>query len=196
MDLRRILATSVGMTLATTLLLGLGYPLVVTALAQALFPRQAHGLGQTGEPVGSSLIGQPFASPGYFWSRPSAAGRGYEATASGGSNLGPTSRTLVERVRAEVARLQATNPGVAVPVDLVTTSASGLDPHISPAAAAFQVPRVAAARGITKATLERLVGEHTEGRQWGILGEPRVNVLRLNLALDRAAPQAGQHPAR
>lgn len=192
MDLRRILATSVGMTLATTLLLGLGYPLVVTALAQALFPRQADGLGESGEQVGSSLIGQPFASPGYFWSRPSAAGRGYEATASGGSNLGPTSRTLVARVRAEAARLQATNPGVAVPVDLVTTSASGLDPHISPAAAAFQVPRVAATRGIATATLERLVGEHTEGRQWGILGEPRVNVLRLNLALDRAAPQAGR----
>jgi len=188
MDMRRALATSVGMTLVTTLLLGLAYPLVVTALAQALFPRQANGLDETGQQVGAGLIGQPFSSPGYFWSRPSVAGHGYDASVSGGSNLGPTNRKLVERVRADVARLQATNPDVPVPVDLVTTSASGLDPHISPAAAAFQVPRVARERGIERAAVERLVREHTAGRQWGVLGEPRINVLLLNLALDRDHP--------
>jgi K+-transporting ATPase ATPase C chain len=176
------------MTIVTTLLLGLGYPLAVTALAQALFPRQANGLGTGDEQVGSSLIGQPFSSPGYFWSRPSAAGRGYDASASGGSNLGPTNRRLVERVRADVARLQATNPGAPVPVDLVTTSASGLDPHISPAAAAFQVSRVARERGVDRAVVERLVRAHTEGRQWGLFGEPRVNVLLVNVALDRDYP--------
>jgi len=194
MDIRRALATSVGMTLATTLLLGLGYPLLVTALAQALFPRQANGLHERGQQVGAGLIGQPFSSPGYFWSRPSAAGQGYDASASGGSNLGPTSRKLVERVRADVARLQATNPGVAVPVDLVTTSASGLDPHISPAAAAFQVPRVARERGVDRTVVERLVREHTGGRQWRLLGEPRVNVLMLNLALDRDYPVPAVSP--
>jgi len=188
MRIRRVFATSVGMTLVTTLLLGLGYPLVVTALGQALFPRQANGLDETGQRVGAGLIGQPFSSPGYFWSRPSAAGQGYDASASGGSNLGPTNRKLVDRVRADVARLQATNPGVPVPVDLVTTSASGLDPHISPAGAAFQVPRVALARRVEPSVVEQLVRAHTEGRQWGVLGEPRVNVWRLNLALDRDYP--------
>jgi K+-transporting ATPase ATPase C chain len=176
------------MTLATTVVLGLGYPLLVTALAQAVFPMQANGLDRTGRHEGGDLIGQPFTSPGYFWSRPSAAGRGYDAAASGGSNLGPTNGTLVGRVRADVARFQATNPDTPVPIDLVTTSASGLDPHISPAAAAFQVPRVACERGLAAATVERLVREHTEGRQFGVLGEPRVNVLRLNRALDERYP--------
>jgi len=188
-DVRRALTTSIGMTLVTTLLLGLAYPLAITAVAQALFPRQANGLDASGEGVGAALIGQPFSSPGYFWPRPSAAGRGYDAAASGGSNLGPTNRKLAERVRADVARLQATNPGVPVPVDLVTTSGSGLDPHISPAAAAFQVPRVARERGVNQAAVERLVREHTADRQWGVLGEPRVNVLQLNLALDRTWPR-------
>ena len=188
-DVRRALTTSIGMTLVTTLLLGLAYPLAITAVAQALFPRLANGLDQDGTQVGVALIGQPFSSAGYFWPRPSAAGRGYDAAASGGSNLGPTSRKLVERVRADVARLQATNPGVPVPVDLVTTSGSGLDPHISPAAAAFQVPRVARERGVDQAAVEQLVREHTADRQWGVLGEPRVNVLQLNLALDRTWPR-------
>lgn len=194
MSIRRVLATSVGMTLVTTLVLGLGYPLLVTVLAQSLFPRQANGLDETGQQVGAGLIGQPFSSPGYFWPRPSAAGRGYDAGASGGSNLGPTNRTLVERVRADVARLHATNPGVPVPVDLVTTSASGLDPHISPAAAAFQVARVARERGTDRSVVERLVREHTEERQWGLFGEPRVNVLQLNLALDRDYPVPAVSP--
>lgn len=180
----RLLLVSVLMTVATTAVLGLGYPLAVTGLAQVLFPRQANGLDASGRHVGGDLIGQPFSSPGYFWSRPSAAGQGYDAGASSGSNLGPTNRKLVERVRADVARVQATNPGVPVPVDLVTTSASGLDPHISPAAAAFQVPRVARERGMDPGVLTQLVSAHTEGRQIGFLGEPRVNVLRLNRALD------------
>jgi K+-transporting ATPase ATPase C chain len=182
------------MTLVTTLVLGLGYPLLVTVLAQSLFPHQANGLDETGQQVGAGLIGQPFSSPGYFWPRPSAAGRGYDAGASGGSNLGPTNRTLVERVRADVARLHATNPSVPVPVDLVTTSASGLDPHISPAAAAFQVARVARERGTDRSVVERLVREHTEERQWGLFGEPRVNVLQLNLALDRDYPVPAVSP--
>ena len=184
----RLLLVSTLMTAVTTVVLGLGYPLAVTGLAQLLFPRQANGLDVTGQIVGGDLIGQPFASPGYFWSRPSAAGRGYDAGASSGSNLGPTNRKLHERVQADVARLQATNPGVPGPVDLVTTSASGLDPHITPAAAAFQVPRVARERGIERALLERLVSGQTEGRQFGLLGEPRVHVVRLNRALDERFP--------
>jgi K+-transporting ATPase ATPase C chain len=188
MQVARLLVVSTLMTLVTTVILGLGYPLAVTGLAQVLFPRQANGLDATGRYVGGDLIGQPFASPGYFWSRPSAAGQGYDAGASSGSNLGPTNKALVERVAADVARLQATNPGVPVPVDMVTASASGLDPHISPAAAAFQVPRVARERGADRAALEQLVAEHTEGRQFGLLGEPRVNVLHLNRALDERFP--------
>jgi potassium-transporting ATPase KdpC subunit len=187
MNLRSHLLTAVLMTAATMVLLGVAYPLAVTGLAQSLFPRQANGLGEDGE-VGSDLIGQPFSSAGYFWPRPSAAGAGYDAGASGGSNFGPTNKALVDRVRADVARLQATNPGVPVPIDLVTTSASGLDPHISPEAAIFQVPRVAADRRVTVQWLELLVREHTEGPTWTVLGEPRVNVRRLNRALDRQAP--------
>jgi K+-transporting ATPase ATPase C chain len=185
----RLFLVSVLMTAVTTAILGVGYPLAVTGLAQLLFPRQANGLDAAGQDVGGDLIGQPFASSGYFWSRPSAAGQGYDAGASGGSNLGPTNRALIDRVNSDVARLQATNPGTPVPVDLVTTSASGLDPHISPAAAAFQVPRVARERGLDPAVVQRLVGEHTEGRQFGLLGEPRVHVLRLNRALDERSPR-------
>jgi potassium-transporting ATPase KdpC subunit len=180
-------------TIATTVLLGIGYPLLVTAFAQVLFPKQANGslITQNGKLVGSHLLGQPFTQPGYFWSRPSAAGSaGYDPTASGGSNLGPTNKTLVTRVDASVQQLQATNPGTPVPVDLVTTSGSGLDPDISPAAAAFQVPRVAKERGMSEQDVRALVKKHTQGRQFGFLGEPRVNVLDLNLDLDAAHPMS------
>lgn len=188
MRVARLFVVSVAMTVVTTVILGVVYPLVVTSLAQILFPRQANGLDGTGQHVGGDLIGQPFSSADYFWSRPSAAGHGYDAGASGGSNLGPTNTALIARVQADVERLRASNSGTAVPIDLVTTSASGLDPHITPAAAAFQVSRVARARGLDEGELLRLVQAHTEGRQFGVLGEPRVNVLRLNRALDARVP--------
>ncbi|HWQ34896.1 MAG TPA: potassium-transporting ATPase subunit KdpC [Blastocatellia bacterium] len=186
------LKTAVLMTLVATALLGLIYPLVVTVLAQALFPDRANGqlIVKDGQVIGSRLIGQPFSSPGYFHSRPSAVG--YDAGASGGSNLGPTNKNLIERVRADVARLQAENPGRAVPIDLVTTSASGLDPHITPAAAEFQIPRVARERGMSEGEVRALVAEQTEGRALGLFGEPRVNVLLLNLALDGRQGRAAQ----
>jgi K+-transporting ATPase ATPase C chain len=189
--MKKQLLISIWMTLATTVLLGIVYPLVVTGLAQILFPRQANGgLVQAGNRVvGSRWIGQPFTSPGYFHSRPSAAGpAGYDATASGGSNLGPTNQTLITRVDADVRRLQAENPNTPIPVDLVTTSGSGLDPHISPAAAEFQIPRIARERGMKEEDVRALVKSHTEGRQFGFLGEPRVNVLELNLELDATHP--------
>jgi len=187
--MKKNLLIAVMMTIVTTLLLGIIYPLVVTGIAQAIFPRKANGqlISQNGKLIGSSIIGQPFVGPRYFHSRPSAAGTGYEATASGGTNLGPTNKTLIARVDQDSKALQAENPGTPVPVDLVTTSASGLDPHISIAAAEFQIPRVARARGISESQLRELVGAHTEGRQFGFLGEPRVNVLELNLALDAEA---------
>jgi len=175
------------MTMATTVLLGILYPLVVTGIAQVMFPKQANGqlIQRNGEVVGSRMIGQPFSGPGYFHSRPSAAGAaGYDASASSGSNLGPTNAQLISRVKGDVARLQAENPGTPIPVDLVTTSGSGLDPDISLAAAEFQIRRVAAERKAPEGEVRRLIQENSENRQWGFLGEARVHVLELNLALD------------
>ena len=189
--MKKNLLISIWFTLATTLLLGIVYPLTVTALAQVLFPRQANGelIKSHGKIVGSQLIGQPFTAPGYFYSRPSAAGpAGYDPTASGGSNLGPTSKALSDRVAASVKALQPTNPGTPIPADLVTTSGSGLDPDVSPAAAAFQIPRIAQERRMSEQQVRSLVAKHTKGRQWGFLGEPRVNVLELNLDLDALHP--------
>jgi K+-transporting ATPase ATPase C chain len=184
--MKKNLVISVLMTVVTTVLLGIIYPLVVTGIAQIIFPKKANGqlIIQNGKLIGSSVIGQPFSGPSYFHSRPSAAGTGYDAANSGGTNLGPTNKTLITRVEQDAATLHAENPSAPVPVDLVTTSASGLDPHISIAAAEFQVPRVARARGISETQLQQLVDDHTEYRQFGFLGEPRVNVLELNLALD------------
>ncbi len=189
--MKKNLGIAVAMTLVTTLLLGVLYPLAVTELAQLLFPSRANGqlIQRNGKIVGSRLIGQPFSSPGYFHSRPSAAGpAGYDAGNSASSNLGPTNKTLVDRVTADVQRLRGENPNRPVPIDLVTASGSGLDPHISPAAAEFQIPRVAHARGMSEREVRALVQKHTEGRQFGFLGEPRVNVLELNLELDARRP--------
>ena len=187
--MKKNLITAVLMTIVTTILLGVGYPLLVTGLAR-LWPDKANGqlVEKNGVVVGSRIIAQPFAGAAYFHPRPSAAGNGYDPTNSGGTNYGPTNQKLVDRVKGDVASLQAENPGKPVPVDLVTASGSGLDPHISPAAADFQIPRVAKARGMSESEVASLVGEHTEGRQFGFLGEPRVNVLELNLALDEKHP--------
>lgn len=192
MRITKNLITAVLITVVTTVLFGLIYPLAVTGLAQAVFPEKANGQlikRADGTVAGSRIIGQPFSSPGYFRSRPSAAGAvGYDAGASSASNYGPTNQKLIDRVKADVAKAQGENPGRPVPVDLVTASASGLDPHISPAAAEFQVPRVARERGMTEDEVRRAVAAHTEGRQFGFFGEPRVNVLELNLDLDRNMP--------
>jgi K+-transporting ATPase ATPase C chain len=190
MNIKKNLLIAVLMTAVTTVLLGIVYPLVITGLAQVLFPEKANGqlIERNGEIVGSKIIGQAFTSPGYFRSRPSAAGTGYDAANSAGTNLGPTNKRLIAAVNAAVDAARRENPNAPVPIDLVTSSASGLDPHISPAAAAFQVPRVARERGIGEDEVRRLVAVHTSGRQLGLLGEPVVNVLELNLALDDEHP--------
>lgn len=181
--------TAILMTIATTILLGIIYPLVITGLAQLLFHDKANGqlIEKDGKIIGSRIIGQSFTSARYFHSRPSAAGNGYDAANSSASNLGPTNQKLIDRVRTDVATLHTENPDVPIPVDLVTTSGSGLDPDISPAAAYFQVSRIARERGISEAQLNQLIQNHIENRQLGILGEPRINVLELNLALDQSA---------
>jgi potassium-transporting ATPase KdpC subunit len=191
--MKKNLLTAIWMTVATTVIFGLLYPLAVTGLARVIFPRHANGklIVVNGKTLGSSLIGQAFSSPGYFRSRPSAAGAaGYDADASGGgaSNLAPTNSALITRVAADVEKAQKENPSAKIPIDLVTTSASGLDPHISPAAAEFQIPRVARERSMSEADVRTLVAKHTEARQLGFLGEPRVNVLELNLDLDAVHP--------
>jgi len=186
--MKKNLITSILMTIATTILLGVIYPLVVTALAQVIFKNKANGqiLYRNGEAIGSRLIAQPFASPKYFHPRPSAAGNnGYDPINSGGTNLGPTNQKLIDRIRTDAATLHQEDPTQPIPVDLLTTSASGLDPEISPAAAEFQIPRVAHERGLSEAAVRELVRKHTTQRDLGLLGEPRVNVLELNLALDQ-----------
>jgi K+-transporting ATPase ATPase C chain len=187
--MRRNLITAVLYTVVTTVIFGLIYPFVVTGLAQLLFHDKANGqlIYQKDVLVGSRIIGQPFSAPQYFHSRPSAAGNGYDATNSSGSNYAPTNKKLIDRVAGDVAALQVDHPGADVPIDLVTASGSGLDPDITPAAADFQVERVVKERHLSEDAVRRLVAQHTQGRQLGFLGEPRVNVLLLNLDLDRVA---------
>jgi len=190
MAMKKNLITATLMTIATTVLLGIIYPLVVTGLAQLIFPRQANGqlIRRNGKLIGSSIIAQGFSSPGYFHPRPSFAGNGYDPTNTNGSQLGPTNQKLIDRVKGDVANARAENPNAPVPVDLVTGSGSGLDPHITPASAEFQLPRVAKERGTTVEQLRLLVQKHIEGRQLAFLGEARVNVLELNLDLDERFP--------
>jgi len=188
--MKKQITTAIVYTLATTIIFGIIYPLVVTGLSQLLFPAQANGslIVRNGQVVGSHLLGQTFTSDKYFHSRPSNAGNGYDPLASGGSNLGPTNQALVSRVAQDVAKYQQENPGAPVPADLVTSSGSGLDPDISPASADFQVARVAKARGTNPDQIRKLIAKHTQGRQFGIFGEARVNVLELNLDLDDSFP--------
>jgi potassium-transporting ATPase KdpC subunit len=192
--MKKNLITAVLMTIATTILLGIIYPLVVTGLAQVLFPKQANGqlIHKDGKIVGSSIIGQGFSGTAYFHSRPSSAGNGYDAANSNGSQFGPTNQKLIDRVKGDVATAQADNPGAPVPIDLVTASASGLDPDITPAAAEFQLSRIAKERSTTVDRLRALLTKHTQGRQLGFLGEARVNVLELNLDLDQQFPATKQ----
>jgi K+-transporting ATPase ATPase C chain len=188
--MKKNLLIALWFTLVTTIMFGVLYPLVITGLAQVFLPDRANGqlIHKNGKIVGSKIIGQSFTGAGYFHSRPSFAGTGYDATASSGSNLGPTNKALQERVQSDVQKLKAENPDVAIPIDLVTTSGSGLDPEISPAAAEFQLRRVARERGVKEEDLRTLVQKHTKGRDLGILGEPRLNVLELNLELDSVHP--------
>jgi K+-transporting ATPase ATPase C chain len=193
MNLLKQIYPAVALTIVLTVLVGIIYPFVMTGLSDLLFKEKARGglIEKEGKVVGSRLIGQPFKGPGYFHSRPSAAGSGYDATASGGTNLGPTSKQLFEeQVKGRARELRAENPNTEIPVDLITSSGSGLDPHISPAAADFQIPRVARERRMSEDKVKQLVQEHSEGRQFGVLGEPRVNVLELNLALDEASKKS------
>jgi potassium-transporting ATPase KdpC subunit len=196
--MKKNLLISILMTIVTTILLGIIYPLVITGLAQLFFKDKANGqlIVQNGQVVGSRIIGQAFVGPSYFHSRPSNAGAGYDAANSNGSQLGPTNHQLIDRVKASVADAQADNPGQPVPIDLVTASGSGLDPDITPAAAEFQLPRIAKERGATAEQLRQLIARHTEGRQFGFLGEPRVNVLELNLELDQRFPMKKQAALR
>jgi len=196
--MKKNLITAILMTVATTILLGIIYPLVVTGLAQLIFPKQANGqlIQKDGKIIGSSIIAQGFSSPGYFHPRPSMAGIGYDPTSTNGSQLGPTNQKLIDRVKGDVANAQTENPNTPVPIDLVTGSGSGLDPHITPASAEFQLPRVAKERGTTVDQLRALVQKHTEGRQLGFLGEARVNVLELNLDLDQRFPANKQAKVR
>lgn len=189
--MKKHLITSLLMTIAMTILLGLIYPLVVTGLAQLFFRDKANGqlIVKNGETIGSRIIAQPFTSEKYFHPRASAAGNGYDAANSGGTNLAPTNQKLIDRVRADAKTLHEENPSLPIPADLITTSASGLDPEISPAAAEFQIPRVARARGVSESAIRDLVQQHTRQRDLGLLGEPRVNVLELNLALDGLTPK-------
>jgi len=179
--------TSIRFTIVTTVLLGLGYPLLVTGIAGTLFPRKAAGslILKDGQVIGSELLAQSFVADKYFHPRPSAAGNGYDATSSGGSNLAQSNKVLIDRVQGSIDKLSQENPGKPVPIDLVTTSGSGLDPDITPDAAYFQAPRVAKARGVTEDRIRQLIDAHTTARQYGVLGEPRVNVLDLNLDLDK-----------
>ena len=181
--------TSIRFTLVTAVLFGLGYPLLVTGIASVLFPHKAAGslILKDGKIIGSELLAQSFTSDRYFHPRPSAAGNGYDATASGGSNLAQSSKALVDRIQGSINTLAAENPNKPVPIDLVTTSGSGLDPDITPDAAFFQAPRVAKARGLSEDRVRQLIQQHITGRQLGLLGEPRVNVLDLNLDLDQTA---------
>ncbi|MCU1291819.1 MAG: potassium-transporting ATPase, subunit [Bryobacterales bacterium] len=192
--MRRSITTAVLYTVLGTILLGIGYPYVVTGIAQLLFRNKANGqlIIRAGKLVGSGILGQGFTGPAYFHSRPSAAGTGYDASSSSGSNYGPTNKKLVSRVAGDVATAQTDQPGAAVPIDLVTASASGLDPDITPAAANFQVARIANLRHLSEDAVRQIVARHTLNRQLGILGEPRVNVLQLNLDLDRSAPLANR----
>src|ERR1700681_226209 len=184
--MKKNILISIWFTLVTTVIFGVIYPLAVSGMGPLLFHDRANGqlIERNGKPVGSKIIGQAFTGPGYFHPRPSSAGTGYDPMASGGSNLAPTNKNLIERVKGDAQKLHAENPNAPIPVDLVTTSGSGLDPDISPDAARFQVPRVAHSHNLKQEDLRALIQKHTKGRDLGFLGEPRVNVLELNLELD------------